>query len=77
MIHEGPDQRFRPLVGYDRHLHPARVLQPAREKVHPLLSTVEKADLDVTEIVLGEFPRQALKADNGRVVFGRSSRINS
>jgi hypothetical protein len=45
--------------------------------VHPLLGAVEKADFDVTEIVLGEFPRQALKADNGRVVFGRSSRINS
>src|SRR5204862_8274646 len=52
MVDEGPHQRFRALIRHQRHLDPARVLQPAREEVHALLTPVEKADIHMAKIVL-------------------------
>ncbi len=63
MIDECPDERLRLFVGHDRDLGPARVLQTGREKVDALPRPVEKAHVDLPEIVLREFAGKALEAD--------------
>ena len=65
VIHHRPHERFRALVRHDRHFDPPRVLQARGEEVHPSPRAVEKADVDLTEVVLGEFAGQALKPDQG------------
>ena len=77
MIHERADQRLGALVRDDRDFHPARVFQARGEEVDALLRGIEKADVDVTKVVLREFAGQPFKADEGRTVVGRSALIRS
>ena len=52
VIDERADERLDALVGDQRHLHPARVLQPRSEEVHAATRPIEVTDVDLAEVVL-------------------------
>ena len=66
VIDQRAHQRLDPLVGHQRHLGPARVLQPRGKEVHHLLGPVLIAHAHFAEIVLREFARQPFESDQRR-----------
>jgi hypothetical protein len=63
VIDERADERLGTLVRHNRDLDPARILQPRREEMDVLALVIEEAHLDLPEIVLRKFTRQAFKPD--------------
>jgi hypothetical protein len=65
VIDERTRQRFDLLVVDQRHLRPARVLQPRGEEVHSSAGPVPELDVNLAEVVLRELPLQPLEASAG------------
>lgn len=69
MIREASDQALSGLVGDLGHSDGARVLQTRSKEADPLDRPVEILDVHLSEVVLAEFARQALEADEGLLIL--------
>jgi hypothetical protein len=64
VLHQGPSQGLDLLIGNQRDLDPAGVLEPGGEEVHPPGRPVEKPNHDLAEVVLSELAGQPFEADD-------------
>lgn len=62
VIGQGADQRLGRFIGHHGDLDPARPLQTRGKEVDTRGAAVTEADLDLSEIMLGEFTRETLEA---------------
>ncbi len=70
VLDEGARQALDTLVGNERHLDPAGVLEPRGEKVEGLFRAVEEVHVDVAEVVLRELARQSPEPHHGARAAG-------
>ena len=70
VIDQRAHERLDLLIGHDRDVDPARVLQPGREKMNPGRGPVQPPHIDLSEIVLGEFAGQAFEAHHRSHGYG-------
>jgi hypothetical protein len=66
MLDERADQRFHPLIGDERDLDPARVLQAGGKEMDLRLCPVLIGDQHLAEVVLRKLAGQPLEPDQRR-----------